>query len=79
MQTCLVGHHDELSDESGDMTNLNHYWSVNYRSSERDSGDEVRNISMSCENRSTAEVRDNLNAFFRAIGIPLRVAEVEQK
>jgi hypothetical protein len=60
----------KLAEETGQS------WSINYRAFIRETGDDVRNLNFSWENRPHSDVRDNLNALFVAIGLPLKVVDV---
>lgn len=52
---------------------LNETWTISYNLRERESSDTHRSIEMSWENRTPAEVMDNLNAFLVATRMPLKV------
>jgi hypothetical protein len=53
-------------------------WTMNYRAYERETGDDIRNLNVSWENRSVSEVRDNLNAFLTMVGIRLTVVDAAE-
>jgi hypothetical protein len=58
-----------MATESGES------WTLNFRAYERETGDDIRNVNVSWENRSVSEVRDNLNAFLAMVGIRLKVVD----
>ena len=51
----------------------NERWNVSYTASEKNSGDDIKSISMGWENRSPEEVMKNLNIWLMACGYPLKV------
>jgi hypothetical protein len=53
-------------------------WTINFRAYERETGDDIRNLNASWENRSVPEVRDNLNAFLSMVGISLTVVDAAE-
>lgn len=57
--------------------NRNNNWCINYRSYDRDTNYDIRNISLSWENLPVSEIRENLNVLLAAIGIPLAVVDAK--
>lgn len=51
----------------------NEYMSVDFRQSEKNSGDTIRSVSMNWENRTDDEIKDNLNAWLVSCNIGLEV------
>lgn len=51
------------------------YMNVSYRLDERNSGDTVKDVSMNWANRSSDEVRENLNTWLQACGFDLVVVD----
>jgi len=56
---------------------LTEQWNVTYNLRERDRGDALRTVEMTWENRTPAQVAENLNAFLLAAGAPLKVVLAE--
>lgn len=56
---------------------LTEYWSVTYDRRDRDRSDTIRKVEMSWDNRTTAQVAENLNTFLAATGVPLKVVAAE--
>ncbi len=55
--------------------NLTESMSVNYYCRDSDTGEDVRRIDMSWENRPIEDVVQNLNTWLNAIGYPVRVIQ----
>lgn len=60
-------------DAESPMTDVTESWSMNFTRRGRDCGDVHRTVEMSWENRTPAQVMENLNAFLVAVRVPLRV------
>jgi hypothetical protein len=56
---------------------LNEVWTVSYDRRDRDRNDTMRRVEMSWENRTPAQVAENLNAFLIATGAQLKVVPIE--
>jgi hypothetical protein len=57
------------------MEDVNERWNVNYTASDRETGDDVKAINVSWDNRPVGDVKANLNAWLAAVGLPLKVVE----
>ena len=57
----------------------NENFNVNYTCRDKNTSDDIKNVSMSWENRSVDEVRDNLNTWLSAAGYELTVVSKDSK
>ena len=55
------------------QTKINESWNVRYYARDGQTSDDILNLQMNWENRSTEEVMKNLNTWLTAINIPLKV------
>jgi hypothetical protein len=55
------------------QTKINESWNVQYYARDGQTSDDILNLQMNWENRSTEEVMKNLNIWLTAINIPLKV------
>jgi hypothetical protein len=54
---------------------MNESWNVSYSARERNSGEDIKCVSMNLENRSPEEVMENLNTWLVACGYQLKVVQ----
>lgn len=55
---------------------VNETWNVSYSARERNSGEDIKCVSMNWENRSAEEVMENLNTWLVACGYQLKVVHL---
>jgi hypothetical protein len=54
---------------------MNESWNVSYNARERNSGEDIKCVSMNWENRSPEEIMENLNTWLVACGYQLKVVQ----